>query len=86
MAPRQVGPLSRTKGIDRFLALKVHCADGGYVAGNYRGKQFEHPTTGTVGLQICGHSEDPGTFTLTGRLQNGLTHSNRSRRPSQGGW
>jgi opacity protein-like surface antigen len=60
---------------DWFLALEVHRADGGYVAGNYRGKQFGHPTTGTVGLQMCGRSEDPGTFTLTGRLQYGLTNS-----------
>jgi hypothetical protein len=60
---------------DWFLALEVHRADGGYVTGNYRGKQFGHPTTGTVGLQICGRSEQPGTFTLTGRLQHGVIHS-----------
>lgn len=60
---------------DWFLSLEVHRADGSYVAGNYKAKQFGDPTAGTIALQMCGNSNDPGTFTLQGRLQYGLTNS-----------
>jgi hypothetical protein len=60
---------------DWFLALEVRDTTGQYVSGTYAARQFGHPTSGTLGTQMCGNGLAPGTYSLAGRLQYGLTNS-----------
>jgi hypothetical protein len=56
-----------------FLALEVRNEAGQMVEGNYR--RAGDPTSGVVGIRMCGGVNEPGTFTLQGRLLYGLTNS-----------
>ena len=58
-----------------FLSLGYTAPDGTPLESNYASSTFGHPTSGVMAIRVCGDTADPGTFTLSGRLQYDLVNS-----------
>jgi hypothetical protein len=52
-----------------FLSLGYTAPDGTPLESNYASSTFGDPMSGVMAIRVCGDTADPGTFTLSGRLQ-----------------
>ena len=52
-----------------YLSLGYTAPDGKPLESNYAASAFGDPTSGVMAIRVCGDTAEPGTFTLSGRLQ-----------------